>query len=129
MSTRIVPITVVSALLTFAVYFILALLRNGGVLEHAVDDVYIHLAMAEQLFAGGYGVNADEFSSAASSPLYPLLLPTWAGLGVQRWLPIFWNVLWLGMAAWLLGIALDRARLGRAGYVIAVVAPLALSMP
>ncbi len=117
-----------SALLTFAAYLALATARNGGAFEYALDDVYIHLAMAEQLFQGGYGVNADEYASASSSPFYSFLLPTWAGLEVQRWLPLFWNVIALMLAGWLIGRALLRAGLGRWALIIAAAAPIALAM-
>jgi len=121
--------SVVGGLLAFAVLTGAAIWRSGGVFEYPLDDVYIHLAMAEQLFAGGYGVNSGEFASAASSPLYPLLLPTWAGLAVQAWLPLVWNSLSLAVAAAALGWAVAQAGLGRAGLLLAAIAPFALAMP
>lgn len=128
MTQRLPLVSAVSALLIFLIYVALAMVRNGGAFEYALDDVYIHLAMAEQLFQGGYGVNADEFASASSSPLFSFLLPTWAGLEVQRWLPFLWNVVALVLAAWLVGLALARAGLGRLGVFFAIAAPLALAM-
>ncbi len=128
MTNRLPFLCACSALLTFMVYVAIATARNGGAFEYALDDVYIHLAMAEQLFQGGYGVNADEYASASSSPLYSFLLPTWAGLEVQRWLPLFWNVIALVLAGGLLGFALAHAGLGRWAVVIAIVAPVALTM-
>ncbi|RYH10669.1 hypothetical protein [Tropicimonas sp. IMCC6043] len=50
------------AVLQFAAYF------NAGVFEYPLDDVYIHLAVAEQIASGGYGVNPGEYASASSSP-------------------------------------------------------------
>ena len=68
-----------AALATRAVFLLVAVFLNGGVFEYPLDDVYIHLAMAEQIAAGGYAVNAGEDGSAASSPIYPLLLVPFAG--------------------------------------------------
>ncbi len=119
--------TVFAALATLIVFLIIATLRNGG-FEYPLDDVYIHLAMAEQMANGGYGVNAGEAASAASSPLYPILLMPFAGTELQRWLPLFWNVIALATAAALFGKILAEARLGRAALVFAIAAPFALSM-
>lgn len=63
-----VPFVLVAAVLAT----ILAL--NHGRFVYALDDVYIHLAMAENLLRGSYGVNLGEAASASSSPLYPWLL-------------------------------------------------------
>ncbi len=128
MTERLPFLCAFSALLTFMVYVAIAMVRNGGAFEYALDDVYIHLAMAEQLFQGGYGVNADEYASASSSPLYSFLLPTWGGMEVQRWLPLFWNVIALMLAGRFLGLALSRADLGRWALILAVAAPVALAM-
>lgn len=118
---------VFAALATLMLFLIVATLRNGA-FEYPLDDVYIHLAMAEQMALGGYGVNEGELASAASSPVYPILLMPFAGTELQRWLPLFWNVIALAVAAALFGKILAEARLGRAALVFAVVAPFALSM-
>jgi len=65
---------VVSGLVMFAVLQAMAAARAFWTFEYPLDDTYIHLAMASQIAHGGYGVNAGEYSSAASSALYPLLL-------------------------------------------------------
>ena len=116
------------ALLAFAGLVAVAMSRNGWVFEYPLDDVYIHLAMAEQIAQGGYGVNAGEFASAASSPIYPLFLTPFSGSSVQRWLPLVWSVVALATAAGLLSLAFSRAGLGRTGVALAAAAPLALSM-
>ena len=124
----VILLTVLAGVLTFAGFTALAMARNGGLFEYALDDVYIHLAMAEQIANGGYGVNAGEYTSAASSPLYPVLLTPFAGLEIQRWLPLFWNIVALAAAAALLGLALAEAGLGRFGWLLAVVMPFALNL-
>ena len=40
---------------------------HAGVFEYPLDDVYIHLAMAEKIARGTYGVNLGEPASASSS--------------------------------------------------------------
>lgn len=120
--------TILAALATLAIFLVVAVLLNGGVFEYPLDDVYIHLAMAEQIAVGGYGVNAGEDASAASSPLYPFLLVPFAGTEFQRWLPLAWNVLFLVIAAVLFAKILAEARLGWAALPFAVAAPFALSM-
>jgi hypothetical protein len=122
-------VSLAAALTVFAAYQAFAALLAGH-FEYPLDDVYIHLAMAEGIAAGGYGVNPGEPASAASSVLYPVLLTPFAGTGLQRALPLMWNILGLSAAAWLWGRALELggAR-GTTGLVLAVVAPVALNMP
>ncbi len=55
---------------------------TGGVFCFTLDDPYIHLAMAEDIARGGYGVNPGEAASASSSALYPFLLAGPVGLGL-----------------------------------------------
>jgi hypothetical protein len=52
------------------------LLLNSGHFTYTVDDSYIHLAMAENLRVGHYGINWGETSSPTSSILWPFLLAT-----------------------------------------------------
>lgn len=103
-------------------------LSNGiGGFDYPLDDVYIHLAMAEQIGRGHYGVNAGEYASAASSPLYPVLLAPFAGSDLQRYLPLVWNSLALLAVSAMLGWAIWRAGFGLAGVVLGFVAPFALN--
>src|SRR5215213_5286810 len=48
--------------------------RTGFATIYSLDDPYIHLAVAEEILRGHYGVNPDEAASASSSILYPILL-------------------------------------------------------
>ncbi len=56
----------------------------------ALDDAYIHMAMAKNLSQHGvYGVTKHRFSSASSSPLWVLLLTfSFTTVGVSDWLPL-----------------------------------------
>lgn len=118
---------ILGGLIVFGALLTIAMSRNGWVFEYPLDDVYIHLAMAEQIANGGYGVNAGEYASAASSPLYPFLLAPFAEAPFQRWWPLFWNIVALATASGLFGVALARAGFGNFGMAVAAVAPLSLS--
>src|SRR5262245_18537055 len=50
------------------------LVLNEGHLVYNLDDPYIHLALAENIARGQYGVNLEEVSAPSSSILWPLLL-------------------------------------------------------
>jgi hypothetical protein len=47
---------------------------NGGMLVYTLDDPYIHLALAENIARGTYGVNLGEVAAPSSSILWPFLL-------------------------------------------------------
>ncbi|MCK0142206.1 hypothetical protein [Aliiroseovarius sp. F20344] len=96
-SGQLTLVSVIVGVVAFVLYQGVSLIR-AGVFEYPLDDVYIHLAVAEQIAAGGYGVNPGEYTSAASSPIYPLLLTPFAGTAAQAWLPLFWNSLALVLA-------------------------------
>ncbi|SNT19267.1 hypothetical protein [Tropicimonas sediminicola] len=129
---RLPAVSLASVLLGFAALQIAAYL-NAGVFEYPLDDVYIHLAVAEQIAAGGYGVNPGEYASAASSPLYPLLLVPLAGTEAQRFLPLAWNIAALAACGWLWGRILVQAgyedlRRGT-GLALAILVPLVINLP
>jgi len=88
---------------------------NAGVFEYPLDDVYIHLAMAEQIAAGGYGVNPGEFAAASSSPLYSLLLVPLSGTDLHRFVPLLWNLLAITGIGLLVAHVMARGFAGRAG--------------
>jgi len=99
--------SLVGAFVPLVVLVVMVLAQTGGVWEYALDDVYIHLAMSEQVAQGGYGVNAGEYASASSSILYSYLLAPFAGFGWHHWWPLV-----LGIAAFL-GAVLLWARVLR----------------
>ncbi len=124
-------ISIAASLLFLAILEALALRLTGGVFEYPLDDVYIHLAMGEQIGHGHYGVNPQEPAAAASSALYPLLLSPLAGDEAQRWLPLLWNIAGLVLTAWLWGKLLLEAGWGRDplrrwGLALAALGPLAV---
>lgn len=61
-------------LILFVAELVLSVYLCGGRLIFTLDDPYIHLAVADHIGAGGYGVNASELSSPSSSIIWPYLL-------------------------------------------------------
>ena len=130
---RFVLVSVLSGLVCFAILQAAALTMTGGVFEYPLDDAYIHLSMAEGIWSGGYGVNPGEYASAASSPLYPVLLTPIGSPEFHRFTPLIWNIFGLILSAWLWAELLvvsgwGQARLRPIGFVLAGVGPLAVLM-
>ncbi|NRB37863.1 MAG: hypothetical protein HRU20_05255 [Pseudomonadales bacterium] len=72
---------------------ILITVFNGGAFTFTLDDPYIHLALAENILMGHYGVNAEEFSAPSSSILWPLLLAPLTALPLTPWFLLLVNSL------------------------------------
>lgn len=103
------------AFLVFVVaYFTIAITRqNGGIFTYALDDAYIHLAIARNLAVHGvWGITPEQFTSSSSSLLWTLLLA-----GVAR---VFGdnpqNALWLNLFSAMLLLAAVYAFARRFGY-------------
>ena len=82
--------------------------RTGGTFVYALDDPYIHLAMAEQIAHGHYGINPLEASSPSSSILWPLLLTPLSGSPLQAYLPLAWNLIFGLVSGGLIGVFVER---------------------
>lgn len=54
--------------------FISILSMNEGTFIYTLDDPYIHLAMAEGIAMGTYGINIDQYAAASSSIIWPFIL-------------------------------------------------------
>ncbi|MGC8203800.1 hypothetical protein ACP2AV_13950 [Aliiroseovarius sp. PTFE2010] len=125
----VVLVTIAASLAVFAAMQLAAVAKAGWVFEYPLDDPYIHLAIGEQIAAGGYGINPGEYASAASSALYPLLL---APMADWQLAPLVWNMVGLVAAAWLFArIMIESgfaARFPRAVW-LAALAPLAVNLP
>ncbi|MSP56333.1 MAG: hypothetical protein EXR69_12135 [Myxococcales bacterium] len=65
----------------------------GGELVYPLDDSYIHMAIARNLWEHGtWGVTADAFSSTSSSPVWVILLAGLFGVfGSSDWVPLATN--------------------------------------
>ena len=70
-----------------------SVLANSGRLVYALDDTYIHLAMAKNIaLHGTWGITSHEFSSSTSSPLFTLVLGVLSRIVVRiELLPLILN--------------------------------------
>ena len=84
------------------------LAATGGVFVYSVDDAYIHLALAERIAHGTYGLNLHEFSAPASSIVWPFLLLIGVGTSWHAFVPLAFNFIFGAMAAWLIGKCVDE---------------------
>lgn len=85
------PFGCLAVLLLVELAGILAL--TDGQIFYSLDDPYIHLALAENIARGHYGVNLSEPSAASSSILWPALLVPFARTGFHDQWPLVINVL------------------------------------
>lgn len=95
---------------------------NGGVFSFTLDDPYIHLALAENIARGHYGINLDEVSAPSSSVLWPLLLAPFAPLTAAVGLVHALNLLCLAGIVYLLADTL-RAPLVATSALLLLVLP------
>jgi hypothetical protein len=81
--------------LLFGLLLATSFYQNQGHVVYALDDAYIHMAMASNFsHYGVWGVTRYEFTSSSSSILWTLLLSlTYYLFGVSQIVPLAWNVL------------------------------------
>src|SRR4030067_1209007 len=72
---------------------IIILILNSGLIVYTTDDAYIHLALAENILKGHYGVNLQEYSSLSSSILWPFILIPLTGFSFGYLIPLIVNTL------------------------------------
>lgn len=80
-------------LIVFGVELSMIAILNQGHMIYTLDDAYIHLALAENIARGHYGVNLGEFSAPASSIIWPFLLAPFSRLSVGAYAPLAINLL------------------------------------
>lgn len=82
-------------LLTTAAILSASIRQNEGHLVYALDDPYIHMAMARNISRYGvWGVTRDGFTPTSSSPAWTLLLSlSYFLVGVHQAVPLFWSLL------------------------------------
>ena len=86
-------IAVIILLLIVFIELFAILHLNTGKFLFTLDDAYIHLALAENLLHGHYGVNINEYSSPSSSILWPFLITPLAGLEAAGFLILIINLM------------------------------------
>ncbi len=80
---------------------------TDGHLIYSLDDPYIHLAVAENILRGGYGVNLSEPSSPSSSLLYPFLLAFTEWIHLGEWGPLVLNLIAMASSVYVVGRILN----------------------
>lgn len=94
--------------------------RTFGIIAYPIDDTFIHLTIAKNIaFHGIWGITSNEFVSAASSLLYPLLLALIIKIaGANIVIPLLVNVaagivLLIVLRKWL-----EKQQLGAIGQLV-----------
>ncbi|MBK1658519.1 hypothetical protein [Paracraurococcus ruber] len=93
-------------LLVFGIGAAMLALPHGAIF-YTLDDPYIHLALAERIAHGHYGMNLDEVTAPASSILWPFLLLPGVGTAWHVWLPLAINLACGAATCVLLGRMVD----------------------
>ena len=70
---------------------------------YSLDDPYIHLALARQIWQGHYGINPGEFSAPSSSILWPFLLVPFCFTAAGELMPLAINLASLLVTLWWIG--------------------------
>jgi hypothetical protein len=110
------PILAATVLLWGAITTLLiqSLRVNRGHLVYALDDAYIHMAMAKNFARHGvWGVTPYQFTSASSSPLWTFLLSAiYFVFGVNNVTPLVLNTLFATLLVLALGRILESLATG-----------------
>jgi hypothetical protein len=110
------PILAASVLLwgTITTLLIQSLKLNQGHVVYAMDDTYIHMAMAKNFALHGmWGATPYQFTSASSSPLWTFLLSAIYFLfGVNSVTPLVLNILFAILLVLAFGLTLESLATG-----------------
>lgn len=60
--------------------YIAILSATNGVFTYTLDDPYIHLELAKNIWSGTYGINSNELSAPSSSIIWPFILSPFSSL-------------------------------------------------
>ncbi len=90
---------------------------NHGVFIFSLDDPYIHLALAENIAKGHYGVNVQEFSAPSSSIIWPFIIAPFTLFANTGSLLLLFNVALSLGSLWLFNAFLSQVDLLRAGQL------------
>ncbi len=75
-----------------AVYAVVLIVLSSPASFYTLDDPYIHMALAENISRGHFGVNLGEVSNPSSSVLWPWLLAAFDKVGLILWAPLLVNI-------------------------------------
>jgi hypothetical protein len=104
--------------LVISTALLLVILKVAPHFSYSLDDPYIHLALAQNILHGHYGLNTGETVSPSSSILWPFLLAPFSESGAREWVPLAWNILFSLATCVVLGRfltpRLQKSSIGRA---------------
>jgi hypothetical protein len=109
--------TIISPATTFVVASAIVLVSvitgiivaTGGGFGFSLDDPYIHLALAERIAEGHYGLNLGEAAAPASSIIYPFLLAPLLALGLGQYAALLLNLCGAGACLALFAALLEAS--------------------
>ena len=114
--------------LALVVELVAVLRRTGGHFVYSLDDAYIHLALADRIAHGSYGLNAGEASSPSSSVIWPFLLAPFTRLPHPQVWPLVLDVVCTLATAIVLHAALRRSLPQAAAVAATCLATVALNL-
>jgi hypothetical protein len=100
-------LSIVAVSVLFVAELCAVLIATNGEFTYSLDDPYIHLALAEQIRQGHYGIGPEVNSSPSSSALWPLLLALSPPL-LQEHTPLILNAMATLASVYLLSIMFER---------------------
>jgi hypothetical protein len=80
------------ALVLVVAYAVIVIRLSSMTSFYTLDDPYIHMALAENIARGHFGVNLGEAANPSSSIVWPWLLAAAEKLGVMLWAPLLINI-------------------------------------
>ncbi|MEE8640188.1 MAG: hypothetical protein V3T41_07240 [bacterium] len=115
---------VVSLWLAVGCFLIISLKGTDGHLVYALDDAYIHMAMAKNIALHGvWGVTRYGFSSTSSSPLWLLLLTAcYYAFGVNGATPFVLNVVFATAVCTAAFVVLKKSGVGKIRLLVCLFA-------
>lgn len=80
-------------LITILICLMIILFLNKGQFTYGLDDAYIHLALAENIAQGHYGINLNEFSAPCSTIIWPFILSVFSLFSWGVYPPLVLNIM------------------------------------
>lgn len=74
------------------IYSAIVVMWASPVSFYTLDDPYIHMALAENMARGVFGVNLNEVSNPSSSILWPWIMAAFEKIGLMLWAPLLVNI-------------------------------------
>ncbi|MFI3189886.1 hypothetical protein BCS42_00295 [Crenothrix sp. D3] len=116
----IVQITLV--LFPFTFVFLRILFLTNYNFTYTLDDPYIHLALAKNIWLGTYGINIGEVSAPSSSILWPFLLTPFFVMGkFFEFAPLLINLCCLSVLAHIINLIFSDIKLSLRLILIALI--------